>query len=439
MRQWIRGWVDEWRPSVVTMGAPIFPLMVLFGLNAVDELDRAAFAVLLPDIRKAFELSNSKALALVSFTTIAVLLIEIPLSFYVDRRNRVKIATVGAGVWGVFSIGTGFASSVPMLAGMRVGAGGGRAVVTPTHSSLLSDYYKPEARVKVFAFHRQANAVGLILGPLIGGLLGSWFGWRLPFFVFAAPTFAFVFLAMRLEEPIRGKHERIAAGVAVVDAETEEAPAKVWESMRILYRVRTLRRIWWAMPFLAIALLGVGNLLSLVYKDVFHVNAAGRGLIAAGVEPLQIFGVFFAMPRIAKKTVADPGFLLRFVAVVGVFVGAALVALAYAPNLAVAVMMNALVSGSIGTLAPAFFAMISIVAPARVRAVSFSTISVFGIPGIALLLPVIGALSDRFGVQVSITAMVPVTMIAGFILASGAKFVATDIATAHANLQPAPA
>ena len=433
----MKKWFEEWRPSAVTMGAPIFPLLVLFGLNAVDELDRAAFGVLLPNIRDHFGLKNSQALALVSFTTIAVLLIEIPLSFYADRRNRVRIATVGAGIWGLFSIGTGLATSVPMLAGMRVGAGGGRAVVTPTHSGLLSDYYPPETRVKVFAFHRQANSVGLILGPAIGGLLGSWFGWRTPFFVFAIPTFVFVVLALRLQEPIRGYYERTAAGADHETASIEETPARVWESMRILYNVRTMRRIWYAMPFLAMLLLGVGNLLSIVYKDVFHVNAAGRGLIAAGVEPLQIVGVFVAMPRIAKRTMEDPGFLLRFISIVGVLDGIFIVALAYAPSLPVAIAMHALLSGSIGTLAPAFFATISIVAPPRVRSVTFSTVSIFGIPGIAVLLPVIGAVSDRFGVQVSMVGLVPIALIAGFILSSASRFVATDIANAAAPLAAA--
>jgi len=419
------------------MGAPIFPLLVLFGLNAVDELDRAAFNVLLPDIREHFHLSNSRALGIVSFTTIAVLLIEIPLAFYVDRRNRVRIAAVGAAIWGTFSAATAGAFSVPSLIGARIGAGGGRAVVTPTHSSLLSDYYAPEARLKVFSFHRQANAVGLIIGPLVAGVLAQFFGWRVPFLVFAFPTFIFVILALRMKEPVRGRYERIAAGATAEAADIEEAPAKVWESMRILYSVRTIRRIWIAMPFLAIALFGVGSLLSLVYKDVFGVNALGRGAIAAAVEPLQIFGVFFSIPRLAKRTMADPGFLLRFVAIVGIFNGVVLVVLAYAPHISVAIAMNMLLAGSIGTLAPAFFAMISIVAPARVRAVSFSTLSVFGIPGIAVLLPVIGAVSDRYGVQVSITLLVPITMIAGFILASAAKFVAADIANAHANLQQA--
>lgn len=30
-RGWIRRWLDEWRPSTVTLGAPVFPLIVLFG------------------------------------------------------------------------------------------------------------------------------------------------------------------------------------------------------------------------------------------------------------------------------------------------------------------------------------------------------------------------------------------------------------------------
>ena len=45
-------------------GAPAFPLVVLFGLNAVDQLDRAAFNVLLPNIRDSFGLDLSEILLL---------------------------------------------------------------------------------------------------------------------------------------------------------------------------------------------------------------------------------------------------------------------------------------------------------------------------------------------------------------------------------------
>lgn len=433
MLGWARRWRDEWRPSAITLGAPAFPLFVLFGLNAVDELDRAAFAVLLPEIRDHFGLADAQALALVSVTTIAVLLIEIPLSFYCDRRNRVRIATTGAAVWAFFSFGTGLAVSVAMLAAMRIGAGGGRAVVTPTHSSLLSDFYEPAARVKVFSAHRQANSVGQILGPLAAGLLAFWFDWRAPFFLFAIPTLVFVVLSLRLREPVRGAHERRAAGADEAASLVEDKPESVVETMRVLSRVRTIRRIWWAVPFLAIALFGIPNLLSLVYEDVYGLNSAQRGTIAAGVEPLQVAGVFLAIPWVSKLALRDPGFLLRFVAIVGVVDGVLLVILAFAPSVWVAIAMHALLAASIGTLAPAFFALISIVAPARVRSASFSTISVFAIPGIALFLPVIGAVSDSVGIQASMALLVPIALAAGFILSSAAKFVADDIVAVHAE------
>jgi MFS family permease len=431
---WIRRWIDEWRPSAVTLGAPAFPLFVLFGLNAVDELDRSAFAVLLPDIRDHFELSNAGALRLVSLTTIAVLLIEVPLSFYCDRGNRVRIATIGAALWGFFSIGTGAAVSVGMLIAMRIGAGGGRAVVTPTHSSLLSDFYEPAARVKVFSVHRQANSVGQILGPLVAGVLALHFGFRAPFFVFAVPTLVFVLLALRLREPVRGYFERRAAGADEVTALVADEPERAWATMKVLSRVRTIRRVWLAVPFLAVALFGVPNLLALVYEEVFGLDSAARGAIAAGVEPLQVIGVFVAMPRVAKLAMTDPGFLLRFVGFVGVVDGVLLVVLAYAPNVGVAIAMHALLAASIGTLAPAFFALVSIVAPARVRAASFSTISVFAIPGIAVFLPLIGQVSDSMGIQASMVVLVPIAVLASLILASASRFVVDDIMAAHAEV-----
>lgn len=418
---------EEWRPAAVTLGQPAFPLAVLFGLNAVDELDRTAFAVLLPDIRDHFGLSDAAALSLVAATTIAVLLIEVPLSFYCDRANRVRIAIVGAATWALFSVGTGLAVTVAMLVVARIGAGAGRAVVTPTHSSLLSDWYGPESRVKVFAAHRLANSVGQIFGPLIAGLVAYYVGWRTPFFLFAVPTIVFIVLALRLREPVRGGHERRAAGGDAAEVAREERHETAWETMKVLGRIPTFRRIWMAVPFLGIALFGVPNLLSLVYEEVFGLNAAARGVITAAVEPLQILGVVVSLPLVARIAVNRPRFLLRFVGVVGVLDGVLLVVLAYAPNVATAVAMHALLATSIGTLAPAFFALLSLVAPPRVRAAAFSTMSVFAIPGIAVFLPVIGLLSDSVGIQASMLVMVPVSLAAGFTLASASRTVEPDI------------
>jgi MFS family permease len=424
---------DEWRPRAITLGAPVFPLAVLFGLNAVDELDRSAFAVLLPDIRDHFGLSDAAALSLVAATTIAVLLVEIPLSFAADRRSRVRMATAGAGAWALFSFGTGLATGVATLAAMRIGAGLGKAVVTPTHSSLLADYYPPAARVKVFSAHRLASSTGQIVAPLLAGSLAMWLGWRAPFLLCVVPSVMLVLLASRLREPVRGYHERRAAGADDTAALVEHPAVAARTAVRELSRIRTIRRIWFAAPFLAIALFGIPTVLSLVYEDVFDLGAGQRGLIATVIEPLQIVGVVIAMPVMSRLADRGADSLVRFVSIVGVVDGLLVVALAYAPHVSIAVGVHGLLAASVGTLVPAFLALVSLVAPPHVRAATFSTISVAALPGIAVFLPVLGAVSDAIGLQASMLLLVPTCVVGAVILRSAATIVDDDIAEVRRN------
>ncbi len=169
-------------------------------------------------------------------------------------------------------------------------------------------------------------------------------------------------------------------------------------------------------------------LLSLVYEDVFGLDAARRGIIAAGIEPLQIVGVVVAMPLVSRVADRSAGLLLRFVAAVGVIDGLLIVVLAHAPHVSIAVAVHALLAASIGTLAPAFLALVSLVAPPRGRAATFLTISVFAVPGIAVFLPVIGAVSDAVGIKASMLVMVPISVAGALVLASASPFVDDDIA-----------
>ena len=243
----------------------------------------------------------------------------------------------------------------------------------------------------------------------------------------------FVLLSLRLREPHRGRDERLAAGADAEQADIDHPPAGPWETMRTLARIPTFRRIWACVPFLGVALFGVPNLLTLIYDEVFHLDAAQRGFITAGVEPLQVVGILVALPVVSRVARTRPEFLLRFVAVVGVIDGLLLAVLAYTPNVATAVAIHALVAGSIGTLAPAFYSMLSMLAPPHVRAAAFSTLAVFALPGIAVFLPLIGRLSDQVGVQPSMLVMVPLSLVAGLILSTASRTFAGDVARVQAE------
>ena len=76
--------------ATITYPAPLFPLVVLFGLNAVDELDRVAFGVLTPEIRDWFGLSLTALGSSPSRLAPVSLLLELPIAYFADRRNRVQ-------------------------------------------------------------------------------------------------------------------------------------------------------------------------------------------------------------------------------------------------------------------------------------------------------------------------------------------------------------
>lgn len=397
-----------WQPSVITAGAPTFPLLVLLGLNTVDELDRSAFAVLLPDIRDHFGLSDATALSLVAATTIAALLVELPLALHADRHGRARLAVMGAAIWTVLSMATGVAFTVPLLLMARIGAAMGRSVVNPTHSALLTDYYAPEARLKVFAAHRQASSLGQIVAPLLAGGIAHALGWRAPFLVFAVPSLVLVAFALRLREP-SGSDGAAAPALGLRAA------------FRALAAVHQLRRLWIAAPFLAIALFGVPTLLALVYEDVFGLTTIERGTIAAAIEPLQMMGVLFGIPLLSRAAVSTSRPMLDLVAAVVAFDGILLAALAFAPHVAVAVVLHALLASSIGLLAPVVMMFISLVAPPQARSLAFSSLSLFALPGIAVFLPLIGVLSDGLGVQISMLVLVPLAVTGSVLVARAGR------------------
>ncbi len=418
---------SRWKQRT-TQGAPFMPLGVLFGLNMVDELDRTAFGVLLPEIRDYFGLDNNGILTVVSLSLIVALLLALPIGFYGDRWRRVPIAGAGAAVWGVFSLLTAAATNVWTLGAARAGAGLGRAVNDPTHNSLLADYYDIPARPRVYAVHRYANALGQFLGPLLGGLIAYRLGWRAPFVVFAAFTGVFVVLTFKLREPIRGHFERKAMGVSAEVANTEEHPPSWAESWRIVWQVRTLRRLYIALPFVAIAIVGLLTLGGLYYEEVFDLDERARGFTTAGLEGgAQLVGLMFGIPLTTRLMARGPGHVVRFLGKVSFGIAAAWLLFAMAPTLPLAIAANAVLSAGFFLLLPGIFVTLSLTVPAKVRTFGYAVGTLFILPGLVVL-PVIGWLADEYGIRTGLAAAAPVFVVGGLILASAGSFVEHDIA-----------
>ncbi len=408
-------------------GQPAYPLAILFALNAVDELDRTAFGILLPNIRDEFNLDNTKVLGLVGLVSIAALALQVPIAQYADRAKRVPLAIIGAIIWALFSGLTGLASGVVLLAIARSGSSLGKAVIDPTHNSLLADYYPIDSRSRVFSTHRAANALGSFIGPLSAGLLAYNFGWRAPFFVFVIPTIIFAFMALRLREPVRGRWERQAMGASDDVINTEETTPSFAESWRTVQKVESLRRMWWSLPFLATALIGFVVLASLMYEQEFNLDERARGVAAAIAEPFQLVGLVVGSRIVTKRYLGNMNGLIKFLSRVALLTAVVSMAFAIAPNIIVAVGINCVISAMLAMLGPGILASLSLAIPPRARATGFSVASLWVIPGL-LVLPLIGWISGHVGIRWGMLVMVPLFVIGALILGTAASVIDADIA-----------
>ena len=407
-------------------GEAAYPLLLLFGLNAVDELDRAAFGVLLPNIREHFNLDLSAMLGIVALSSVAALALQVPIAQLADRSKRIPIAVIGALVWGLFSGLTGIAMGVIVLTVARSGSSLGKAVVDPTHNSLIADYYPIEVRANVFSFHRSANAIGAFVGPLSAGFLAYYFGWRTPFLIFTIPTVILATLAIKLREPIRGFWERKAMGVSDEIANTEEEAPSFSESWRTVQKVQSLRRIWYSLPFLATGLIGFGTLASLLYDQEFGLDERARGIAAAIAEPFQLVGLIVGARWLTKKFAGNVAGLTKVAGYVSLVAAVASAAFALAPNIYIAVAVNCAISASLAVLGPATFAVLSLAIPPRARATGFSVASLWIIPGLAIL-PMIGWIADKTSIRIGMLTMIPLFLIGGLIQLSIRNVIMDDI------------
>jgi ABC-type branched-subunit amino acid transport system ATPase component/predicted MFS family arabinose efflux permease len=417
----------------ITGGMPTFPLQILFLLFFFDEFDTAAFNVLAPNIKAAFHLTDTAFGLLVVTNLTVVLLLAVPVGYYGDRLPRRNLVIAGAIIAGVFSFFTGLAPLIGFLILARLGNGIGRLMNDSIHNSLLSDYYKPFDRPRVFAAHRNAIYVGSIVGSALAGIVAALFGWRFAFVVLIGPIVITALVgATKLKDPVRGGTDDPDAAL---DLEKED-PVPFREARAIISSVKTLRRQFLAWVFIGAGLIPLAYLLPLFLDRVFGVNELGRGVISA----LNAAATFAGIQLSGKWTMRWIGESLgepvkkAGLALVGVGVGLALVAAS--PWLGLFIVLGMVTSFVAGVFFPPFYATQALVSPARVRTLSFSFGSLFIVVGVWLLyfLPGIAKISDTHGLRWGLFVTVPYWLIGGLVLRSAHRFVTDDVTRSMSQL-----
>jgi YNFM family putative membrane transporter len=136
---------------------------------------------MLPKLADEFSASVSAASVVMTsyaFAYAASLLLQGPLG---DRYGKLRVVTIGMALAGVASIGCALSWDLGTLAAMRLATGMFASASVALGMAYIGDVVTIGERQATIAHFIAGSMLGQMLGPLVGGALTDWVGWRLSF------------------------------------------------------------------------------------------------------------------------------------------------------------------------------------------------------------------------------------------------------------------
>jgi MFS family permease len=129
----------------------------------------------------------------------------IPVAWLADRGNRVRIIAGALAIWSAFTALGGLAGNFWQLLGARIGVGIGEAGSSPPSHSIIADLYPPDKRASAMSIYSLGVGLGAAFGTIIGGVVATYYGWRVAMYVIGLPGLLLAAIIWALvPEPKRG-------------------------------------------------------------------------------------------------------------------------------------------------------------------------------------------------------------------------------------------
>lgn len=171
----------------------------------------SAINLALPDIARTFGLSAVTLGWTVTAYLLTTAVFLVPVGRLADAVGRRKIFVAGIGVFLAGALLSGLAFSGIALIVFRLVQGVGGAMIFSTSIALLASHFPPESRGRVLGINTAATYTGLSLGPVVGGFLVHYLGWRSVFFFALVPGFLALYLVTRAYKQVpAGAGERLS-------------------------------------------------------------------------------------------------------------------------------------------------------------------------------------------------------------------------------------
>jgi MFS transporter, Spinster family, sphingosine-1-phosphate transporter len=417
------------RPKTVFTSATA-ALWLLLVINLFNYIDRYILAAVLPRIRQEFLAGDpnqfQKAGWLFPAFLISYMCAAPILGWLADRVSRWWLIAVSVALWSLASGWSGVAGSFVILLCTRAFVGIGEAGYGPAAPTILSDLYPIERRGRTLAYFYLAMPVGGALGYAFGGKISDLLNWHWAFYLVVPPGLILAGLCLFMRDP----RTRSTSELSPVKQRT------TLNDYRKLLRTPSYLINTAAMTALTFAIGGISAWVpDYIYSDrgaEFPASDNLLGNINLTFGAITAVAGFFATllggwtGDLLRKRFANSYFLVSGVAVLFAF--PATIGMLYIRFPGAWVCIFFAVFFLFFNTGPTNTALANVTSP-NIRATAFAlNIFVIHLLGDMASPPLIGAIRDRWNMNVAFFLVSLTILFAGVFWFWGAKYLARDTA-----------
>jgi MFS transporter, Spinster family, sphingosine-1-phosphate transporter len=209
---------------------------IFFLFMLLHQTDKLLIGPLTTDIMAAFNINHAQ-MGLVNTGALLVGVIFYPLWGYLyDRYGRAKLLALASFIWGSTTWISAIAPTYPTFLATRASTGIDDSSY-PGLYSLITDYFGPSVRGKIYGLLELTAPLGYLLGMILGLFLGGVIGWRAVFYITGSLGIVMaVVIFFGIKEPQRGQSEPELADLEKIGTYRFD-----WATARGLFQKRTLR------------------------------------------------------------------------------------------------------------------------------------------------------------------------------------------------------
>jgi len=212
---------------------------IFFGFMLLHQTDRLLIGPMTDKIQTEFGITNTQ-MGAISFGALFVGAICYPIWGYLyDRYSRAKLLAMASFIWGATTWFNALARSYPMLFISRSSTGIDDSSY-PGLYSLITDYFKPTTRGKIYGLLQLTQPLGYLIGMILGLMLSGIIGWRAIFYITGSlGVVVSILIYFGVKEAPRGQSEPEMAGIDEIGIYRFD-----WQTAKDLFKKPSLRLLF---------------------------------------------------------------------------------------------------------------------------------------------------------------------------------------------------